>query len=44
MSDNPIKKIHPPKTKWTYRVGRPKLRWMDETEDDLKLLSVREWR
>jgi hypothetical protein len=36
--------MEPPKTRWgCRRIGRPKLRWMDGTVDDLRMLNVRKW-
>jgi hypothetical protein len=25
-------------------IGRPKLRWLDDAEDDIKTLGIRRWR
>jgi hypothetical protein len=25
-------------------IGRPKLRWLDDAEDDIKALGIRRWR
>jgi hypothetical protein len=44
LGDVPFKELTLLKPDWCTRVGRPKLRWMDEAEDDLKKLSVRGWR
>lgn len=31
-------------TPWTKEQGKPKLRYMDDVEDDIKILGVRGWR
>ena len=38
------KKIFEGKLEGTKGKGRPRLRWIDDVEDDLRKLSVKRWR
>ena len=42
--DNPTKKLTLLKPEGSRRIGRPKLRWMDGVEEDLRKIGVRAWR
>jgi len=45
MSDNKaVKKVFLGKTEGRRKAVRPKLRWFDYTENDLKSMSARRWR
>jgi hypothetical protein len=38
------KKVFVSKPEGRRDIGRPKLRWLDEVEDDIKALGIRRWR
>jgi hypothetical protein len=38
------KKVFVSKPEGRRDIGRPKLRWMDDVEDDIKALGIRRWR
>ena len=42
--DNPVRKLTLLKPEGSRRVGRPKLRWMDGIEEDLRKIGTRAWR
>ena len=42
--ENPVKKLTLLKPEGSRRSGRPKLRWLDEVEEDLRTLGIRGWR
>ncbi|PSN51468.1 hypothetical protein C0J52_00735 [Blattella germanica] len=42
--DNPARKLTLLKPEGSRRVGRPKLRWMDGIEKDLRTIGTRAWR
>jgi hypothetical protein len=42
--DRTIKKVFLGKPDGRRKAGRPKLRWLDCIENDLKLMGVRRWR
>jgi hypothetical protein len=42
--DGIISKVFLRKPAGKRRAGRPKLRWLDRTEKDLKSMRVRRWR
>ena len=42
--ENPVKKLTLLRPEGSRRAGRPKLRWLDGVEDDLRTLCIRCWR
>jgi hypothetical protein len=38
------KKVFVSKPEGRRDIGRPKLRWLDDVEDDIKALDIRRWR
>jgi hypothetical protein len=38
------KKVFVSKAEGRRDIGRPKLRWLDDVEDDIKALGIRQWR
>jgi hypothetical protein len=38
------KKVFVSKPEGRRDIGRPKLRWLDDVEDDIKALGIRQWR
>jgi hypothetical protein len=38
------KKVFVSKPEGRRDIGRPKLRWLDDVEDDIKTLGIRRWR
>jgi len=40
----PVKKIFEGKLEGRRRRGRPRLRWINDVEDDLRKLGVKRWR
>jgi hypothetical protein len=44
LDDNSIRKISLLKPDGYRRAGRPKLRWVDGIEDEVRMLSVKGWR
>jgi hypothetical protein len=38
------KKVFVSKPEGRRDIGRPKLKWLDNTEDDIKALGIRRWR
>ena len=41
---NPVKKITLLRPEGSRGAGRPKVRWLDGVEEDLKTLGIRGWR
>jgi hypothetical protein len=41
---DPCRKLILPKPEGTWHVGKPKLRWLESFEEDLKNIGVRNWR
>jgi hypothetical protein len=45
MSENRvIKKLYMSKPEGRRSVGRPKMRWLDDVEEDLRMMRVSDWR
>ena len=42
--DRTVKKVFVGKPNGRGKAGRPKLRWLDCIENDLKLMAVKRWR
>ena len=42
--ENPVKKLTLLRPVGSRRAGRPKLKWLDGVEEDLRTLSIRGWR
>ena len=42
--ENPAKKLTVLRAEGSRRAGRPKLRWLDGVEEDLRTLGIRGWR
>jgi hypothetical protein len=42
--DRMVKKVFVSKPEGRRDIGRPKLRWLDDVEDDIKVLGIRRWR
>ena len=43
-NDRTIKKIFNAKPDGVRRVGRPKLRWEDDIDQDMRILEVKNWK
>ena len=43
-SDSTLKKIFNTKPDGARRVGRPKLRWEDGADQDMRILGVKNWK
>jgi hypothetical protein len=43
-NDTTVKKVFVGKPNGSRKVGRPKLRWLDCIENDLKSMGVKRWR
>jgi hypothetical protein len=39
-----VKKIFEIKPEGRRKVGRPRLRWLDDVENDLRVIKVKRWR
>jgi hypothetical protein len=39
-----VKKVFVSKPEGRRDIGRPKLKWLDDVEDDIKALGIRQWR
>jgi hypothetical protein len=39
-----VKKIFDSKTEGRRKVGRPRLKWLDDVENDLRLMKIKRWR
>jgi hypothetical protein len=39
-----VKKIFDSKPEGRRKVGRPRLRWLDGVEDDLRVMKIKRWR
>ena len=42
--ENPVKKLTLLRPEASRRAGRPKLRWLDGVEKDLRTLGIRGWK
>ena len=42
--ENPVKKLTLQRPEGSRRAGRPKLRWLDGVEEDLRTFGIRGWR
>jgi hypothetical protein len=39
-----VKKIYDSKPEGRRKVGRPKLRWLDDVENNLRVMKIKRWR
>jgi hypothetical protein len=39
-----VKKIFDSKPEGRRKVGRPRLRWLDDVENDLRVMKIKRWR
>jgi hypothetical protein len=42
--DRVIKKLYMSKPEGRRSVGRPKMRWLDDVEEDLRMMTIGGWR